>query len=359
MIREATLEDHQGIMAVHGRNGLSQKSYAQWSHHWVNNPFLVPDQHFPIGWVVEDEGQVVGTFGNIPLGYEMDGQRLLAAAATSWAADPPHRSAAGTLMFRFLKQEGVDLLLDTSANYEAGRLLAAAKMPRMPSESYGEVLLWITDHRRLAVGAMQRRGVPGAGLWGYPAGALLWALDHPWQRWRHAPSENVAVVKGFDQRFDRFWDQLRRQPGRLMAVRDRDALDWHFHLAREQGRLTVLTGEEEGSMFGYAVLLRSDFSHLGLRRSIIADVQTIGGSPQHIQSLLLAGVDECRRQGMDLLEVIGLDEPTRAALKDLKPRSRTMSTWPYFYKACRSELQGALEKPDSWFPSPLDGDTTL
>ena len=39
-------------------------------------------ERWPIGWVVEDgQGRVVGSFENIPLSYEFQGARLIAASA--------------------------------------------------------------------------------------------------------------------------------------------------------------------------------------------------------------------------------------------------------------------------------------
>src|SRR3954452_24922188 len=53
-IREAFFEDHSSITALQVRNGLTTRSYEEWSALWNDNPVYQRIRgNWPIGWVLE------------------------------------------------------------------------------------------------------------------------------------------------------------------------------------------------------------------------------------------------------------------------------------------------------------------
>src|SRR5262249_12132533 len=113
-LRTAKFQDYEQIAALEARNGLDIKSYEEWSHLWRANPLyreLGPD--WPIGWVFEDDNkQIVGSMGNIPLLFELQGKRIVGASGRGWAVAPAHRSVALFLLDRVVNQAGVNLYVN-------------------------------------------------------------------------------------------------------------------------------------------------------------------------------------------------------------------------------------------------------
>src|SRR5258706_3462087 len=87
-MRTACVQDYEQIAALESRHGLETKNYRDWSRLWLGNPVyreLQPD--WPIGWVLENENhQIVGSIGNIPLLYEFERNTVLAVYARDWVA---------------------------------------------------------------------------------------------------------------------------------------------------------------------------------------------------------------------------------------------------------------------------------
>src|SRR6266700_6653444 len=99
-LRETSLRDHDQILALERRYGLTSKSYDDWSRVWLDNPVYRELQPgWPMGWVLEDEDkQIVGSMGNIPFKYELDGKKILVASGSNWVADVAYRSASLQLL---------------------------------------------------------------------------------------------------------------------------------------------------------------------------------------------------------------------------------------------------------------------
>ena len=78
-----------------------------------------------------------------------------------------------------------------------------------------------------------------------------------------------------------------------------------------------------------------------------------------VDALLAAGYQWAREHGCHVLELMGLPSSIRSVAERSRPFSRTLPTYPFFYKAPTRELQGALQGENAWYPSIYDGDTCL
>ncbi|MGM0771782.1 MAG: hypothetical protein ACQESU_09285 [Halobacteriota archaeon] len=89
---------------------------------WINNPWI--DPAIPFGWVIEDdESEIVGFLGNIPVKYQIKGEDDIAVAATSLYVRPSVRGISSIrLTLAFDRQENVRLLLHTTPNEVAAKI---------------------------------------------------------------------------------------------------------------------------------------------------------------------------------------------------------------------------------------------
>jgi len=359
-LRQATFEDFKAIMAVCARNGLSVTSFDKWTHLWADNPFYQAREGFPIGWVLEDDDAgVVGTLSNIPMEYELNGQRLLAAVASSYAVDREHRNSSLRLALTYVGQSKVDLWMSATANLSAGQVYAAMKLKPMPQPYPDQITFWICGYLGFAGSALHKKKVWGAGGLRFPLGAALWCKDLLRRRIKRPDAGKVGVVESFDSRFDAFWDVLRQRPNRLRAVRDRAALAWHFKSALLNKAASILVLEESGHLVGYLVLVRRDDKGSGLRRYHIVDLQVSEDGPQQAQALALEAMRLAREEGVHVVELMGFNALKHRWLEPLRPRRRQLGYCPFFYKLKNPAMFPALDQPEAWDPCWFDGDASL
>jgi len=354
-LREASLDDYEQIVSVEKQSALGTRSREDWRHFWLDNPEYRRHAHWPIGWVLENrEGCVVGSICNIPLAYEYQGRRVVAATGRGWSVDPAYRTYACLLLEELLCQENVDLILNTTVNQHAAEAYQTFQSPRVPQGNWDRSAFWITNYRgfvKIVAAAKQWKGGPFLVEAGAAALRLKGAL-----KGSSLPRANNQVVKleaGFDERFDVFWEELRRRnPNLLLAVRSREALEWHFRYYFQKKRLYILTVSELDRIVGYSIFARKDDEEHGLKRIRFIDHQSISDSGT-LASMLAWMLHTCRKEGIHMLEDVGccIDEVTA-------PHYRKLSSWLFYYKASGAIAEKLLN-PASWRTSLFDGDSSL
>ena len=69
-------------------------------------------------------------------------------------------------------------------------------------------------------------------------------------------------------------------------------------------------------------------------------------------------VERCRREGIQMLELMGFEAGDRQ-LAALLPRRRTLTSWQYYYLARDQALARQLKQLRAWRPYAYDGDASL
>lgn len=363
--RPATLDDYEGIHALELQYGLGIRNYEEWAHLWVNNPLRRGRGDLAIGWVLENEqGQIVGSIGSIPFEFELAGRSLVAGTSSGWVADQSYRSYALLLLDRFLSQPNVDLHLCVSPSAQAEPAVALHS-ERVPVGIWNRVAFWVTDPRSFVDSTLARQQVPSRRLLRYPmwgAVALREAArpDRLKAALRTAPRREVGTCIAFDERFDAFWKTMRAaQRGRLLAVRTREVLEWHYKRPLAHDGAWIFTVCEGDRLLAYAVFCRKNVAPIGLRRMRLVDYQSLDGAPELFLPMLQEALARCRAERIAVLESIGWQLEPGQLLDRIAPWFRTMASWQYFYRAEGPELASVLRSREVWRPTQYDGDACL
>jgi hypothetical protein len=361
--REAVFEDYPQIAELESRYGLHPKSYEEWKHLWAHNPAYYDFRHWPIGWVCENQqGEIVGSIGNIPLAFEFDNRSLVTATSRGLVVDARYRAYSFTLLGHFFGQKDVDLFLNTSVNEKVSRLHEAFRALRVPSGTWNRSSFWITDYPGFSASLLHRKEFSGPRMWSYPLAAGLFVRDQLANKSVSANTggSRVELCSRFDERFDEFWLQLRKRgSGRLLADRSREVLQWHFEYALQKGEAWLLTVNEGAKLAAYAILCRQDNAGFALKRMRLVDFQTLNDSRATLRPLLAFALEKCQREGIHMMEAIGFSSGTQRIIDSMNPHYRDLSSWRYFYRTNRSFLSAGLQEPSAWNPTCYDGDSSL
>jgi hypothetical protein len=354
-LREAEFSDYPQIAEVTARCGLGIRAYEEWLHVWLKNPEY---RHgWPIGWVLENRaGRIVGSFGNVPLRYELDGRSLLATASRSWAVEKEYRGYASLLLDEFFNQPGVDLYFNTTVNRHSVEALRTFDSAEVPRGQWDRSAFWITGYRGFAASALRAIGWKLAAPLSFPAGAALRVRDAIAEPRLAKTTIEVREENAFDDRFDAFWDELRtRRPPILLGARTRAALQWHFEYPLRRKQAWVLTVSHGSRLIAYSIFYREDQADIGLKRVRLVDRQCLVDSVAvpAPDAMLARMLEICRREGVHMLEDVGCTVDSVRA-----PHRRALPSWLFYYKAS-SRLTATLSDPALWRPSLFDGDSTL
>jgi hypothetical protein len=322
----------------------------------------LPGRTFEPGWVIEAEGRIAGSIENRIQPYVLGPEPVVAAAPSALVVEPAWRSLCAPLIDRYVRQPGVDLLLNTTATAAAAKLFTTFfRFRRPPGPSFAEVAFWITDGPAFAAYLARRRRDWWhrlARVLTPAAGAATW-LRRPPPAWRRGAEVRSVGLEALDAGFDRLFAAIRTaKPDVLLARRDRAALQWRFSRVQRVGRLTLLEARRAGRLEGYLALGRYDQPRLGFRRLRVIDLMAQDDDQAVLQALLAGAHAVARRERVAVLEVVGLPAPIRALIATGRPLRRRMATDPYLFRPRRPDLEARLATEAGWYRTPIDGDAS-
>jgi hypothetical protein len=359
-LRDARFQDYKAIAALEGSQGLISKPFDEWRRLWAGNPsFEEIGPRWPIGWVLEIDDRIVGCLSNIPLSYTFRGRKLLVAAGRGWAVEEEYRSYALLLMDQYFNQENVDLFLNTTVNGKAAEAFSTFGSLRVPVGDWQTAAFAVTEHRGFAESALRIKGIQFPGLLSYPAGLGLFLKDRVLAKTLPHTDIEVRLARDFDQRFAGFWEILSQRSDNLLGGRSRETLKWHFGSALEKNNLWVVTAARNSNMDAYAVFQRRDEPEYRLKRMRMVDFQACEWHDHYCAALVQRAYDECRTQGIHVLEHVGCALERTRIFDKFAPYRRKLPGWSFFYLTRDEELAAQLAEPEAWAPSSYDGDSSL
>ncbi|MDA1090444.1 MAG: hypothetical protein O3A85_09060 [Proteobacteria bacterium] len=373
-LRDATFDDALEATALLVRLGLTMPEgddavSAYFDKLWRANPAMRTAASKPaLGWVLEDNGEIVGFFGNVPLLYEFGGKPMIVSDASLWGVDQNYRSETPRLAEAYFGQTNVDALLVTTAIKPTRRIFERHGGMPVAQPGLDEVLYWVIDGAGFMKAGLRKKGVGGVAsfLGGHLGGMALNARLRLFGRRPFANLDGITIINPdeIDAEFDDLWrDKCKEYPGRLLANRSAEALKWHFNVGRFSTltRIICLYASEQagGGLRGYAAVVREDAPEIGLKRLKIADLFVAGDDAGAVDALLAAAYEYGMAKRCHVVEVIGLPENLRRRVVSHKPLSRPMPTFPFLFKAVNPGLSDPLSHADGWYMTAYDGDSTL
>lgn len=373
-LREAHFDDYHQIADLESRFDLAVKPYEEWLHLWQGNPLYEEvKEHWPIGWVLEEaDGKIVGSMGNIPLLYELNGRRILAASGRHWVAEEDYRTASILLLDRLITQPDIDLYVNTTVSAASVPAVTALGCSPMQVGIWDEVAYWITNYLGCFASILAGKKPFAVSFWQgswrhlKSIGPLLSRLSRyqasntSLDNRAHNFHVHVTTSAGFDDRFDDFWEELRRtNPRQLLAVRSRKYLSWHFNYAIRANRLWIAAVADGAKLVAYAIFYKSANARAGINQVKLVDYRALYDSPPMLPAFVSWALDRCRSEGIHIFEHTGRWLEKGEFFETVAPYRRKLSSWQYFYRMNNPALRAVSSEKTLWAPSLFDGDATL
>jgi len=357
-IRIAKFDDLKKIKELCIRNNLKvEKIYKEV---WQNFPNFNEFENVPIGWVIENnEGNIVGVILNLFMNYRLNDKSYKASVVSTWAVDDNYRSDSMNLIFKWIYQKNVDLLVDNRRTERSAKILKSFKFKNVPTKDYEKIIYWVLDYPNFIKSAVKKKLKIKIGPISIIPAAILKFYDFAMNRNKNFNlNKKTLEVKSFDKKFDLFWDKLPKN-NKFMAERDIASLEWHFARGIKEKRISVLTLFNENNLIGYIVVMRSDNKKIGLKRMKIVDIQTLSNVQENTNDLIGNAIVYARKEGIHILELMGFGKNIREQALKTNPYMRTLSSSPFFYKIISDKLKNVFSEDVEWDASLFDGDGSL
>ncbi|QYZ78956.1 hypothetical protein E2N92_05710 [Methanofollis formosanus] len=254
-VRSINTDEYEGLAAFLATQveadpaDLWMRRFAMW---WDENPAM--DEEIPRGWTIEDDDrEVAGFLGNIPVPFWVDGKEARARAASSWYVRSEVRGVLGLqLNIAYSRQKDADLFIRTTPNELVQAMLPRLGFSRVPFPVGGREYLSVRDYG----GAAALYGAsPGAGgtkrtLTSIARGPLS-AVSPLLRKKNGVAPGSWEVCTGCGDEFAALWE-AHRTPGTASVARDHETLEWlYFSETVADKRTVVACRDDEGALSGY------------------------------------------------------------------------------------------------------------
>lgn len=322
--------------------GFQNTTTATWlqrfENWWTLNPAFTPGD--PRGWVLEDDGALVGFIGTVPVRFTIRGETGIAAASASWYVHPSVRGLASIGLIReFLNQSDIDLFLFWNDKADLLKVVSKYGFREIPCRTGSSEYLYIIDRvqflRRQNLIFLLRKYVAGGDLGNLSVssdqarriGTLTCSyLVRPGAR-AIGGREGLytsTLCTSCDDAFTRLWDPYLESFD-IALSRDSSTLNWLYFAAGRRYNRKVIQCHRTGdrSLVGYMVFdfLPWDASGGGAMRLM---EMCIPNDDQEVFASLLSCAIEVGKQNDAPYLLIWADSP--AADRSLRKISTV--AWP-------------------------------
>ena len=273
-----------------GDESGSADSWLRRMHTWWDlNPAF--DEDFARGWLLREQGKIVGFLGSIPWKFQLGGRETTVFAGTTWRVLPEYRGMSIALKRRQMEEHGDVLHFSTTPRAEVERLLTSCSATR-----------------RCAAGKATNRTAPSSWTsrsWCGPS-SMAGPRPGPWRRAPRRPLDAIqklrmrrlsaaartrksAKLHQADAAFDDLWERTRsRYPS--THVRTAEAINWYCFSSPdfEKTLLGYFDGER---LAGYIVFLSTE--RRGVRFFECVDLWIESGPRREV--ILGALIEKARR----------------------------------------------------------------
>jgi hypothetical protein len=294
---------------------------------WDLNPAY--DDSFTRGWLLREQGKIVGFLGSIPWRFQLGGQETTVFAGTTWRVLPAYRGMSFALKRRQMDEHEGVLHLSTTPRAEVERLLTKLGYEPMrgggDDETHSAIILNVEKLLRRKL-----NGTPSARVIAKRAAPVLKAFQKlRLRRLGRCAHEKVRELRHADAAFEDLWERTKsRYPS--THVRTAAAINWYCFSSPELQK--SLLGYFDGDrLAGYIVFMPAE--RRGLRIFECVDLWIEPGPRTEV--ILGALVEKARRRAavmsFDLVHLPHFDNTTAVTYRRLGLLQRSAPRRPGYY----------------------------
>ena len=363
-IEEISKDDWPEVEALKNRNGLIGEDPDLQKLFFASNPNNIHKKSFPDGWVLRSNKDIVGVICSLPVLYKFRGEDIIAAAASSFVVDLEYRNHSLSLFSKFSNQEGFDLLVDTTALDPVDKLLKLFKFYPIPNMDYHNILFYIIDLSAFIESVFLKLKVPGLitkflKIITFPI-SIVYKVLNDYSHKKDFSSIKEIKIDSVNEDFDMLWNEkINSEPNKLFTNRTSSSLKWHFSKSYNSDDVKIFSYYKNKRLYGYIIIRCEKTKKINLKRYKIIDIFVKDDNNKIINNLISYSFNYVKKNKGSVLEMLGFTGTVRENFKKNIFFTRKLSTMPYHFKIINNDLLDALNTESCWYPTPLDGDSSI
>lgn len=331
------------------------ESQALWLSHfqfwWDDNPAF--SNGLERGWLLREDGQIVGFLGSIPTCFQLGGQSLTVFNSTTWRVLPQARQQSMNLLSRLLSAAKHSIVFNTTPNEEVTKILKALKFHPIPGLAEDRRSIAIINFEKVFLSKLGRR-LPWKIL-ARTSGPLLHLLQQfRLKNWAKSNSLRVQPISQADTTFDQLWLRTRDLYPNT-NLRTADIINWYCFKNKNLEK-TALGCYKNDQLFGYALFETKFSNRHQLNILECLDLWIDPAESRVVEALVEAALNYARKHAIELVSFPHFNTPLDQYLSRLGLFQTKFERNEYLKAS--PQLARQLTPENSYFVG-LQGDTGL
>lgn len=342
-----------------------KKRFHTW---WKENPFM--GSIVPRGWVLEtDSSEIVGFIGNMHVKFLINGEKGLAAAASSWYVKPEFQGLYSVLLLlEFLKQKEIDLFLSTTPSEKVRKMNLKTGYVHTDLPFNRTEYWYIINYKKITNAFTKKRlNQPKVKLitqiMSPPISLtikailpfLLWLKKRQRRKFR-TDKYFCSLFAHCDEAFTTLWEN-NRNDGTTTLYRDAETLNWLYFsdVVKHKRHAIKCQNKQDNNLVGYAAFdVVDDFA--GIKILKLVDSYIPLTEEKIITSLIDLAISLAKKNHVDAVRLWPTNKEIDKILRRII-KIRKCSNFPYLYKFNQKhESKIKNNKSHIFSPSPIDPD---
>ena len=363
VIREVTYQDYHQIEKLVKKHELKIYDQSNWELIWKNNPHIKEKKiKWAPGWVIEENENIVGHVGNIPVEYHYKSKSYIGSIISCWVVDEKFRYLSIKLLQKFNSQKDIHFSIGTTSNNKTAKALSALGWKKNPMEEYSEKLYAILDQKNLVKAYLKKKKINLNNFFinviCFITNFIFYKKINHWKKIK--TNKEIVIYKKFNEKFDIFWNKSKEfNKDTFMFSRKKEWINWHLNYHFKNTEAWILAEEDNNEILGYCICLSKHNDEIDLKKVILIDLVSLNNNNDTLLNLLIHSIKIAAKRNFHLFEIVGFNKKKREVIKKIKPFLRKSSFCPFYFYTNKLELNEILQKKDSWDSSILDGDSVI
>ena len=361
-IREVIKDDYDQIRELHKKFNLKILNESDWIKFWYQNPHLLESKTYtPVGWVIEDNNNIVGYLGNLVKEYNYKDEKIIIAFLHGWVVDKKYRLEAVLLFRKFFNQENIQIFMNTTANEATANIWSKNTAKKIPLKNFQNILFIILDLEKFIDSFFEYKKIK---MNKFIKKIILQSFkiffSNKISYWKKLDANlRTNLNNVIDKKFDQFWNSYKIDcENYLLLSRSTNWIKWHFQKKIDDNDAWIISLNDNNKLLGYAICSDTSNNKINLKRISIVDLVSLGDNEKVYLSLIKKCILEAKKRNYHTVEFIGYKKLKREIFSKFKPFKRKLA-FPFFYKSKNQTYENFLKKDEIWDPSLIDGDAFL
>ena len=358
-LRTATYSDYNQIKELHNKNDIKILEEYEWVNFWKKNPLIKQnDESYPIGWVLIEQGKIVGYLGNIVKEFLYKKKIIIVACSHAWIVETKYKLESLTLINIYFAQKNIDVFITTTPNKTAEKLFLRYGAKKIPIKNYNENLFQILNVDKFMESFLRYKKIPTNKFFRFIIVSFFKIIFfNKLNFWKKYIQKNeLKIHKYCDSSFGFFWEKYKSKNTKFVLSKSLSWLDWHTNYLKDVFFISI---SENNQIKGYALCCKRNNDKYDLRRISILDIITIEDKKEIYLSLIKECIKESQKRGYHIIDMIGTNDTKKKMFSNFKTFKRKTSNFLFYYYSNDPELLNILVNDKVWDPSLLDGDSFL